>query len=147
VTFDDYGVKECRETYAEGRLRETFMSDGMTLWHVLHRNNEAFNRGPAGRGTEIRFAWEDVPDTDKRDGRARQIAPMTVAGRTCEAFTMVTANGMATFAGWKNIMLYRSVEGKDMKIVARAVKVEDDVAIPPSKFVVPANYQKKQTPF
>lgn len=145
VSFDEYGMKECRESYEEGKLRETFFSDGTSLWTLIHRNKEAYHRGVASRGTELRASWEDVPEKDKKEGKAKLLAPMTIAGRKCDAFTMVTSNGNVTYAGWKNVLLFMGLESKDMKMVTRAVKFDEHAPVPAAKFTVPAGYTKKQS--
>ena len=35
VYFDDYGMRECRETYEDTKLQETYFSDGKDIYSVL----------------------------------------------------------------------------------------------------------------
>src|SRR5580765_6507469 len=34
--FDDYGIKECEETYKSGKLAESFVSDGKDRFKLYH---------------------------------------------------------------------------------------------------------------
>jgi hypothetical protein len=47
VYFDDYGMKECKETYESGQLKESTFSDGKELYLVQHNEKTAYKRGTA----------------------------------------------------------------------------------------------------
>jgi hypothetical protein len=146
VYFDEFGAKECRETYKGGKLSESYVSDGTSLFTLLHDRREAIDQGPALRGTEARCSWDEVSDTDKREGKARRLEPMTVAGTTCDAFVVKTANGDVTYAGWKNILFFMNLDGKSLRITRKAVKFEENAAVPASKFSVPSGFSRKPAP-
>src|SRR5690606_677013 len=60
VYFDDYGTKERKDTYdEEGRLTESFLSDGSHLYTIIHEDKMAFDVGNAFRGTELKFDWDE----------------------------------------------------------------------------------------
>jgi len=59
VSFDDYGMKECRDTYLGDKLKESFFSDGKNLYRVNHMEKTGYNTGPAYRGTELRVEWTE----------------------------------------------------------------------------------------
>ena len=64
--FDDYGRLECKETYLGGMLKESVLCDGKTVYTLLHEQRIVFRRGPANRGTEVRFDWEALPASENR---------------------------------------------------------------------------------
>lgn len=140
VFFDDYGMKECRDTYEGGRLKESFFSDGHNLYSVDHARQIATHRGKAGRGTELRCDWEEIPAKDKREGKARKLPDVMVAGKECESFEHMTASGKTVFAVWSRICLLVESSGPGMRKVTRAIKVEENVSVPAEKFRVPARY-------
>jgi len=95
VSFDDYGMKECKDTFEGEKLKVSFFSDGLSLYKVIHASKEVFKAGPAYRGTELRFDWEEIPAKDKKEGRAIKTDDMTIAGKICQSFK-VTDRGSTT---------------------------------------------------
>ena len=144
VYFDDYGMKECKETFEDGKLKESFFSDGKTLYRLLHANKKAYKSGDAYRGTELRCDWNEVSERDKKAGKAKQLPRMTVAGKQCDAFQVVSSSGTTTFAGWNHICLLTELTSKNMSSVAKAVSIQENAKVSPDKFKVPAGYQLKQ---
>jgi len=141
VSFDDYGMKECKDKYNGDKLTDSFLSDGKILYSVVHAKKIAHKRGDALIGTEVRFDWNAISDKDKKEGRAVKIANMKVAGKDCEAYQTTTASGKSTFAGWSHILLYYDLHGTASQTTITAVKIEENVNIPPAKFAIPADYQ------
>lgn len=147
VFFDDYGMKECRESYDDGKLKESFFSDGKTLYLLIHAEKSAYNRGQASRGTEMKFDWNEISANDKKEGKAKQLPAMTVAGKKCDAYELETQYGKTTCAGYKNVTLYMKLASKGMTTVTKAVKFEENASVPADKFKVPAGYAEKKSPF
>ena len=143
VYFDDYGTKECRETYEGDALKESFFSDGKNLYEVYFANKMATKRGAAYRGTEFRFNWNDISDKDKKSGKAKQLPGVTVAGKKCEAFEYSDGGTTTKYAGWGNICLMIDLTSKNMSSVTKAVKLEENAKVPGDKFVVPAGFELK----
>jgi hypothetical protein len=141
VYFDDYGMKECRDTYKDDALAESFFSDGKTLYAVNHKNKIAYKRGDAYRGTELRFDWNEVSKKDKASGKAKQLPNVTIAGKVCESFESTSSSGKTVFAGWKGICLMTDITSSGITVVAKAVKIEENVKIQADKFQVPAGYK------
>jgi len=140
VYFDDYGMKECKETYdMDNSLKESFFSDGKELYLVIPKEKTAYKRGTAYRGTEYRFDWNEIAPS----GKAKKIANMTVVGKNCEAFQLEAGGGTNTYAGWSNICLYLGVSQKGLSTINKAVKFEENAKIPAEKFKVPAGYAIK----
>jgi hypothetical protein len=140
VSFDDYGMKECRDTYERGVLKESFFSDGHNLYTVDHAQKTAYHRGKAGRGTELRFDWDEVSAGDKSEGKARRLPTVIAAGKECESFEHLTAAGKTVFGGWKHICLVIEFTGGGMRKVTKAIRVEENVNVPAEKFKVPYRY-------
>lgn len=140
VYFDDYGNKERKDTYDEdGTLKETFFSDGKTLYLLIHKNKAAYKRGDAYRGTEMKFDWNGIPSEDKSSGKAKKGSNENIIGKDCEVFYHESGTGKSKFAGWQNICLLTEVQGSNVtnKIIATDIK-EDPIS--PETFAVPADY-------
>lgn len=141
VSFDEYGMKECRETFDGDIVREVFLSDGKTLYTLIPARKTATKGGEASRGTELRFDWDEVSAKDKADGKAKKVGNVTIAGKPCESFEVKSSAGKMTFAGWNHITLLTDMDGNQMKSVTRAVKVEENARIAAEKFKVPAGFK------
>lgn len=140
VYFDDYGIKECKDTYdLDGSVKETYFSDGKDLYLVIYAEKTVYKRGPAYRGTEYRFDWNEIA----RSGKAKKLPNMTVAGKNCEAFELTARGGINTYAGWNNICLYIGTSQKNMNVVNQAVKFEENAKVPAEKFKIPAGFALK----
>jgi len=143
VYFDDFGMKECKDTYEGDKLEESFFSDGKDLYLVKHKNKEAFKRGMASRGTELRVEWSEFgTEEDRRSGKYKKLPDMTIADKKCEMFEYNDGEGTITqYGGWNKILLYMDTQMKDMETIQKAVKVEENAKIPPEKFKIPAGYK------
>jgi hypothetical protein len=140
VSFDDWGAKERRDKYREGRLEESSFSDGTTLYTLKPAAKKAFVIGRSGRGTELKVDWAEISDADKKQGKARQLPSMEVAGRTCETIAYDQGRNKTVMAGSGGVLLYYELTGSGMKTVTKAVKYQENAAVPPSTFVVPADF-------
>jgi hypothetical protein len=54
LSFDDYGMKECRETYTGDKISEVYFSDGKDLYSLKPDKKTAFKRGPASSEHDCR---------------------------------------------------------------------------------------------
>ena len=142
VSFDDYGMKECKETFGRDKLEESFFSDGKDLYMVKPGNKTAYKRGTASRGTELRVEWSEFgTEEDRQAGKYKKLPAMKVAGKNCEMFEYNDGTGTVTqYGGWNKIMLYMSMKSKDMESTQRASKVEENAKVPAEKFKVPAGF-------
>lgn len=50
LSFDDYGMKECRETYTGDKISEIYFSDGKDLYSLKPDKKTAMKRGPGVPG-------------------------------------------------------------------------------------------------
>jgi hypothetical protein len=140
VSFDDYGMKECRETYEGNDISEVFFSDGKDLYTLKPDKKAAFKRGKAYRGTEMKFDWNEISSKDKKAGNAKQLPITTIAGKACESFVYNSDGTKTTYAGWNHILLLIDLTSKDLTSVTRAVKVDEKTSVSADKFKVPAGY-------
>jgi hypothetical protein len=140
VYFDDYGQKECKESYEGNTLKESFVSDGKTLFLIQHGSKTVFKRGDASRGTEFRFDWDEIPKRDKDSGKAKKLPDVTIAGKSCQSFQQTSSSGTMIFAGWKKITLFVDLTNGAMRSVTKAVKVEEVSRVPAEKFSLPLGY-------
>jgi hypothetical protein len=143
VYFDDYGTKECKETYKGDELKESFFSDGKNLYAVHFADKTAFKRGVAYRGTEFRFNWNEISDKDKKSGKAKQLPGLTIAGKKCESFEYTDAGTTTKYAGWSNICLLIDLTSKNVSSITKAVKLEENAKVSSDKFAVPAGFSLK----
>jgi hypothetical protein len=143
--FDDYGMKECEETYENGVLKESFVSDGKERFKLFHDNKILYKAGDAANGVAMPFNWDEVSQSDKDAGIAKQGGKETVAGKECDTFTYLTETGgtktTTRYAGWNHLLLSMELSSESMKSVQKAVDLQADVAVPAEKFTVPDGYR------
>jgi hypothetical protein len=142
VYFDDYGMKECRETYKDGKLVESYFSDGKDLYAVKHSTKKVFKQGSAYRGTELRVEWTEFgTEKDRQSGLFKKLPSKKFAGKDCEMFEQNDGKGTITqYGGWKKILFYLGQNSSGIETTQRAVKVEEDAKISPEKFAIPKGY-------
>jgi len=140
VYFDDYGMKECKETYTGDKLSHVYFSDGTSLYKLVPSKKQAVKNGNAISGTELRYDWAEASSKGEEERHAKKIPNVMVAGKNCEAFQTTQKETICTFAGWNHILLSVEIGGGSSRSITKAVKVEENVQIPADKFKVPAGY-------
>lgn len=143
VYFDDYGLKECKESYDGTKLEEAYFNDGKSIYNVIFDEKTAYKSRRVNHGTEMRFDWESVPETEKRSGKAKKLPVMTISGRQCDAYQHEENGELAIYAGWMRLTLYTKIVSKQLQSTAQAVGVQENVRVLPSKFAVPAGFTIK----
>jgi hypothetical protein len=143
LSFDDYGMKECRETYHGDKIRDVYFSNGKDLYRLNPDKKTAAKLGEASLGTEGRLDWNDISSADKKAGNAKQLPNMTIAGKTCEAFVANVAGSSTTYANWNHILMMIDMKSKDVTTLKKAVTVDEKTAVSADKFKVPAGYTLK----
>ena len=142
IFFDDYGMKECRDTYSGKSLEESYFSDGKDLYSVRPAKKTAHKQGPAFRGVGIRVDWTDFgTDKDRQSGKIRFKPSMMIAGKNCDVFETgdEKKGDITTYGGWKKILMLLHSKSSMTEMLQRAVKIEE-VAVPEEKFKVPPGY-------
>lgn len=142
VSFDDYGMKECKDTYDGDKLEESFLSDGKDLYLLKHAKKMAFKQGSASRGTELRVEWTEFgTEKDRQSGVYKKLPAKKFAGKDCEMFEQNDGTGTITqYGGWNKILLYMDMKSKGMESIQRAVKVEENAKVSPDKFTIPKGF-------
>jgi hypothetical protein len=140
VYFDDYGMRECKETYTGEKLSHVFFSDGKSLYRLMPAQKKAVRRGDAFRGTELRYDWAEASAKGEEERHAKKIPNVTIAGKNCEAFQTTQKETICTYAGWNHILLSIEITGGGSNSLTKALKVEENVPVPGEKFKVPAGY-------
>jgi len=143
VLFDDYGMRECRETYQGNEIKEVYFSDGKDLYSLQPVKKAAFKRGKAVRGCETTIDWSDISSDDKKAGKAKQLPNITLAGKTCESFEYTSGGESTTYAVWNHILMMIDMKSKQMSMLKKAVAVDEKTAVSEDKFKVPAGYTIK----
>ena len=142
IYFDDYGMKECRETYSGKTLEESYFSDGRELYSVRPARKIAHKQGPAFRGVGVRVEWTDFgTEKDRQSGKIRLKPSLTIAGKNCDVFETgdEKKGDITTYAGWSKIMLLLHSKSKMTNMHQKAVKIEE-VPVPEEKFKVPPGF-------
>lgn len=142
VSFDDYGMKECKDTYDGDKLEESYFSDGKDLYLLKHAKKTAFKQGSASRGTELRVEWTEFgTEKDRQSGVYKKLPAKKFAGKDCEMFEQNDGKGTVTqYGGWKKILFYMDLKSKDMESIQKAVKVEENAKVSPDKFTIPKGF-------
>ncbi len=141
--FDNYGLKECEETYEKDKLVISFFSDGEKLYNLSYDNNMAYITDTASKGgTALRFDGNQITQQNKDAESVQKLPNETIAEKDCEAYTVFNKSAETTtkFAGWNHICLLTDLSSKTIKSVYKAVKIEENVEIPAEKFIVPAGF-------
>jgi hypothetical protein len=144
VYFDDYGLKECEETFSGGKLSGVFLCDGKDKYSLSLKSKKAKNQGPTSRGIGTRIEINDMgTKEDIASGKVKKISPMTLAGQTCEMIQVNSKGGAPTiYGGWHQVLVYMK-SGGTVSTLIKAVKLEPNAAVPKEKFEIPAGYTKE----
>ena len=142
IYFDDYGMKECRDTYSGDTLEERFMCDGINTYKIIPKTRIAYLVGKAYRGTEPRFSWDEVNEADKKSGVAKRLSDTIMADKECVRYQVSSENVTATFAGYKNISFLTMIISRGGTSLTRCVAIEV-IDIPEEKFKIPEGYTTK----
>ena len=143
VYFDDYGMKECKETYSNDQLSQSYFSDGKEIYAVKHNKKMAYKRGTANRGTELRVEWSEFgTEKDRQTGKIKRLPAMKVAGKDCEMIASDDGKGNITrYGGWKKILFYMNTGSSGSETTIWALHVDENAKVSSEKFQVPAGYK------
>jgi hypothetical protein len=141
VYFDDYGTKECQETYTDGKLKSVFFSDGKNKFALLLASKKAQNQGATDHGIGMRVEINDMgTKKDIESGVVKKLPPMILAGQTCEVIQVAKGGTPDIYAGWHHVMVYMKSSSSGVSTEIRAIKLEPNVAVPKEKFQIPAGF-------
>jgi len=141
--FDDFGAKEAEEKYdIDNNLEQTALCDGTNRYTIVYKDKTAQNNGACYNGIAYRFDWEEVAKGDPKYN-PQKLASVTIAGKDCESFSLVSGGNTLTYAGWNNVCFLIDQATQYGQITYKAVSFEDNPSIPADKFSVPAGFQIK----
>lgn len=140
IYFDDYGAKQCEETYSNERLSTVLFTDGKDKITLSPSKKTATKQGAGdqGIGPRVELSFFGT-QKDIEAGVVKKMPPMTLAGQTCEVFQVARGSSIDTYAGWNKVMVYTKTGDTEIK----AVKIEANAAVPKEKFQIPAGYTAK----
>lgn len=139
--FDDYGTKEAVETYdTEGALKETNLCDGKNRYILIHKDKTAFAQGECFRGVAYKFDWNEA-SKGGAEYKPTKLANLNVAGKDCESFSLDVSGNKTVYAGWNNICFLIDTESSGIKVINKAVTIEENANVPEDKLKVPADYK------
>lgn len=142
ISFDNYGMRERRDTYDGDVLSETFLSDGFSNYNISHKHKKIVRTGKAYRGTESKFGWDNISEEDVKAGKVIKDPVMTIAGKKCKVYTILAGVATVTYGGWQNIILLNKVESPGGKSTSEAEKIEI-YSVDESTFILPKGYTIK----
>lgn len=140
VYFDDYGMKECRDTYRGDTLTESYLCDGKNTYRINHEKKEAFFSGKAYKGTEPGFGWDGVDEEDKRSGKVALAPDEMIAGKKCTVYTIKSGVVTVKYAGWKGINMLSEIKSSGGVSFTTATDISIG-AVPAAKFLIPGGYK------
>lgn len=140
--FDDYGLKECEEKYTtdaaggkETLTDRAFVKDGYR--YTCSVENKGGTKTKAiGYGIAVQFNMDEA--AKQKDLKYSGIPDETICGKACKGFSMTSPSSVMYMHGWSGITLKSVLNNKTVKSSTVATKIEENVAIPPDKFEVPA---------
>ena len=142
ISFDNYGMRERRDTYDGDVLSETFLSDGFNNYNISHKHKTIVRTGKAYRGTESKFGWDKISEEDIKAGKVIKEPTIIIANKRCEVYTILAGVATVTYGGWRNIILLNKVESPGGKSISEAVHVQID-SVNDSTFKLPTGYSIK----
>ena len=141
VYFDDYGVKECQETYSNGNLTNVLFCDGKEKIALKIKAKKALKQGPATGGIGMRVEISDMgTKKDIESGVVKKTAPMTIDGQSCEVIQVTRGASVDLYAGWHHVMVYLKTGSADVATEIKAVKLQPNAVVPKEKFQVPEGF-------
>lgn len=141
IYFDDYGVKECQETYSNGKLTNVLFTDGKDKISLKLKAKKALKQGSAVGGIGMRVEINDMgTKKDIESGVVKKIAPMTIDGQSCEVIQVTRGASVDLYAGWHHVMVYMKTGSAGVTTEMKAVKLQANAVVPKEKFQIPEGF-------
>ncbi len=146
--FDDYGAKESRESVTELKMmgqsfkthKINFNKDGYFYDLDLEKKTGGKMKGmlPKGMDMDINKLSEEM----KKEYNIKKVGTETVLGKECDVNTMEYAkmNMKGTVSLWQGLTLKSDMDMGKINVKTVAVKLEENVSVPASKFEVPSDF-------
>jgi hypothetical protein len=141
VYFDDYGLKECEETYSNGKLSKVFFSDGKEKIALQLKAKKAQKQGSSDFGIGMRVEINDMgTKKDIESGKVKKLPPMTIDGQSCEVIQVTRGSSVDLYAGWHHVMVYMKTSSSGVTTEIKAIKLQANAVVAKEKFQIPAGY-------
>jgi hypothetical protein len=141
IYFDDYGKKECQETYSNGSLTNVLFYDGKEKISLKIKAKKAQKQGPAPGGIGMRVDINDMgTKKDIESGVVKKTAPMTIDGQSCEVIQVTRGASVDLYAGWHQVMVYLKTSSAGVATEMKAVKLQANAVVPKEKFQIPEGF-------
>jgi len=141
VYFDDYGTKECQESYSNGKLVSVLFSDGKNKIALKLASKKAQNQGSTNSGIGMRVDINDMgTKKDIESGLVKKMPPITIAGQTCEVIQVAKGSASDIYAGWHHVLVYMKSSSSGVNTEIKAVKLEANAVVPKEKFQIPPGF-------
>jgi hypothetical protein len=141
VYFDDYGAKECQETYSNGSLTNVLFYDGKEKISLKIKAKKAQKQGPTAGGIGLRVEINDMgTKKDIESGVVKKLPPMTIDSQPCEVIQVTRGGSVDLYAGWHKVMVYLKTGSAGVATEIKAVKLQANAVVPKEKFQIPAGY-------
>lgn len=143
--FDDFGKKECEESFFDGNLNEVNYTDGTDRFTMRMRDKDKICWISKGNGRYGIGAKVDIAGVKSYRGRMEisMLPNRSVAGFDCEGYVSKRRGMETSMFGYKGVMMYLESTGR-MKVKTEATKASFDVTIPADKFQPRAGFTLKE---
>ena len=141
--FDDYGKQEKEVFYDGNTMKDAIVTVGDKLYKLIYKDKEAYYQGQSTRGCAYKFDWNEVPDSQKKNGYAIKLENTTIAGKLCEAYKIDNSEVITEFAGWGGICLYARQTSNAGEAITKATMIAENVNIPENCFEIPGGFKIK----
>ncbi len=139
--FDDYGVKQVTVSDFGGqKMRMLRDKDGSQI--MVNDAEKSATKMPAfGGGSNNNINWLNLTEKVVKDNKIKELGEETIAGKTCKKYKY-RVGMMGQFVNqtvwvYEGIVLKSSSSTQMGDMVQTATKVEENVTIEPSMFVIP----------
>jgi hypothetical protein len=139
--FDDFGAKEAEESYDENNnIEKTSLCDGKSRYTLVYKDKAAYKDGDCFRGVAYKFDWNEA-SRGGEEYKPTKLSNVTIAGKDCESFSLLTSGHTTVYAGWNNICLLIDQDSQYGKITYKATSFEENASIPSDKLNVPGDFK------
>ena len=141
VYFDDYGLKQCEETYSDGKLSGVIFTDGKDKISLNPKTKIARKLGAAPDGMGMRVDLNEMgTKKDIDSGLVKRVQPMIFAGQSCEVIQVNKGSTPDIYGGWHHLLVYLKTGGAGSTTELKPTKLEANAVVPKEKFQIPAGY-------
>ena len=139
--FDDFGAREAEEKYdLDNAITGASLCDGKNRYTLVYKDKAAFRDGECFRGVAYKFDWNEASRAGD-EYKPIKLANVSIAGKDCESFSLVSSGKTVVYAGWNNVCMLIDQDSQYGKITYIATSFEENVDIPADKLNIPADFK------